>query len=285
MAPNVHTGVQLITYVDRLGGTMAGLREVLDGPLTGVFQGVHLLPFFTPFDGADAGFDPTDHTTVDPRLGTWDDVRGLGADRAVMVDMIVNHVSADSPEFRDVVARGSDSPHMGMFLTMSDVYPDGADEQELIGIYRPRPGLPFTPMTLGTERRLVWTTFTPQQIDINVDSPAGQAYLSKVLTTLAEGGVTMIRLDAAGYAVKRAGTSSFMTPQTFEFIDELTAQARALGMTVLVEIHAHFERQVAIGSRVDLVYDFALPPLVLHALYVGTPSHPPLAGHPSAATP
>jgi sucrose phosphorylase len=269
MAPNVRTGVHLITYVDRLGGTMAGLRDVLDGPLAGVFQGVHLLPFFTPFDGADAGFDPTDHTTVDPRLGTWEDVRGLGADRAVMVDMIVNHVSADSPEFRDVVARGSDSPHMGMFLTMSDVYPDGADEQELIGIYRPRPGLPFTPMTLGTERRLVWTTFTPQQIDINVDSPAGQAYLSKVLTTLAEGGVTMIRLDAAGYAVKRAGTSSFMTPQTFEFIDELTAQAQALGMTVLVEIHAHFERQVAIGSRVDLVYDFALPPLVLHGLYTG----------------
>jgi sucrose phosphorylase len=60
-----------------------------------------------------------------------------------------------------------------------------------------------------------------------------------------------------------------MTPQTFEFIDQLTAKARALGMTVLVEIHAHFERQVAIGARVDRVYDFALPPLLLHALYTG----------------
>jgi len=262
-------GVQLITYVDRLGGTLAGLREILDGPLRGVFRGVHLLPFFTPFDGADAGFDPVDHTAVDARLGSWDDVRALAEDRALMVDMIVNHVSADSPEFRDVVARGPGSPHMGLFLTMSDVYPDGADERELVGIYRPRPGLPFTPMTLGAQRRLVWTTFTPQQIDINVDSAAGQAYLTRVLTTLARGGVTMIRLDAAGYAVKRAGTSSFMTPHTFEFIDRLTAQARALGMTVLVEIHAHFERQMAIGSRVDLVYDFALPPLVLHGLYAG----------------
>jgi sucrose phosphorylase len=267
--PADRDGVQLITYADRLGGTMAGLKEVLDGPLAGVFQGVHILPFFTPFDGADAGFDPVDHTEVDPRLGTWDDVRAIGAEYTLMVDMIVNHVSADSPEFRDVVARGAASPHMGLFLTMSDVYPDGADEAELIGIYRPRPGLPFTPMTLGDEKRLVWTTFTPQQIDINVDSPAGQAYLERVLGTLAAGGVTMIRLDAAGYAVKRAGTSSFMTPHTFDFIDALTARARALGVSVLVEIHAHYERQIAIASKVDLVYDFALPPLLLHALYSG----------------
>lgn len=267
--PAARNGVQLITYADRLGGTLRGLKDLLDGPLRGVFEGVHILPFFTPFDGADAGFDPVDHTEVDPRLGTWDDVRAIGAEHTLMVDMIVNHVSADSPEFRDVVARGAASPHMGLFLTMSDVYPAGADEQELVGIYRPRPGLPFTPMTLGSDKRLVWTTFTPQQIDINVDDPAGEAYLDRVLATLARGGVSMIRLDAAGYAVKRAGTSSFMTPYTFEFIDQLTAKARALGMTVLVEIHAHFERQVAIGARVDRVYDFALPPLLLHALYTG----------------
>ena len=62
--------VQLIAYVDRLGG--GGLRELgalLDGPLAGLFGGIHLLPFFHPIDGADAGFDPIDHTRVDPRLG------------------------------------------------------------------------------------------------------------------------------------------------------------------------------------------------------------------------
>ncbi len=262
-------GVQLITYADRLGGTLAGLKEMLDGPLGGVFEGVHILPFFTPFDGADAGFDPVDHTQVDPRLGTWMDVRAIGDRYTVMCDMIVNHVSADSPEFRDVVARGDQSPHLSLFLTMSDVYPEGADESELVGIYRPRPGLPFTPMTLGGRKRLVWTTFTPQQIDINVDSQAGEDYLDRVLAMLWAGGVRMLRLDAAGYAVKRAGTSSFMTPYTFDFIDVLTTKARLLGMSVLVEIHAHYERQIAIAEKVDLVYDFALPPLLLHALYTG----------------
>jgi sucrose phosphorylase len=261
--------VQLIAYADRFGGSLSGLREVLQGPLAGLFDGVHILPFFTPFDGADAGFDPVDHTEVDPRLGSWDDLRALAQDYVLMVDLIVNHVSADSPEFVDVLDRGDASPQAGMFLTMADVYPDGADEAELVGIYRPRPGLPFTTLTLGGRRRLMWTTFTSQQIDLNVTHPAARAYLDRVLGALAAGGVSMVRLDAVGYAVKTAGTSSFMTPHTLAFIDELTARARAQGLQVLVEIHAHFERQIAIGSAVDRVYDFALPPLLLHALYSG----------------
>jgi len=261
--------VQLIAYADRFGGSLPGLHEILDGPLAGLFAGVHVLPFFTPYDGADAGFDPVDHCEVDPRLGSWDDVRALAGDYALMVDLIVNHVSAGSAEFRDVVARGDDSPYAGMFLTMSDVYADGADEDELVGIYRPRPGLPFTSLRLGQRRRLVWTTFTSTQIDLNLADPAGRAYLDRVLLALAEGGVSMVRLDAVGYAIKTPGTSSFMTARTMEFIDELTARARELGVQVLVEIHAHYERQIAIGSAVDRVYDFALPPLLLHALYTG----------------
>jgi hypothetical protein len=76
----MHNGVQPIAYADRFGGSLAALREVLDGPLAGLFCGVHILPFFTPFDGADAGFDPVDHTEVDSRLGSWDDVRAMARD-------------------------------------------------------------------------------------------------------------------------------------------------------------------------------------------------------------
>ena len=195
------TGPQLIAYADRLGGSVAQVAALLRGPLAGAFDGVHLLPFFTPFDGADAGFDPVDHTQVDPRLGTWTDVADLASDHAVMADMIVNHVSADSPLFRDVVARGDASEHAGLFLTLDRVFPDGVSEEDLCRIYRPRPGLPLTPMTLGDRKRLVWTTFTPQQIDIDVDSPAGQAYLDSVLNALTGAGVSLIRLDADGSGV------------------------------------------------------------------------------------
>lgn len=266
--------VQLITYADRLGGDLTGLRDLLRERFDGVFGGVHVLPFFTPFDGADAGFDPVDHTQVDPRLGTWDDVRALGQDLDTVVDVIVNHVSADSAAFQDVVAHGDASPWAPMFLTLQSVFPDGATEDELAAIYRPRPGLPFTPVTMGGRRRLVWTTFTAQQVDIDVRSDAGRAYLVAILDALADASVSMIRVDAVGYAVKTPGTSCFMTPETFAFIGELTALARERGLDVLVEVHSYYRRQVEIGAAVDRVYDFALPPLVLHAAYTG--DHAPL---------
>jgi sucrose phosphorylase len=120
------------------------------------------------------------------------------------------------------------------------------------------------------ERQVLWTTFTPQQVDIDVEHPQGRAYLDGILDTLAAAGVRMLRLDAVGYAIKRPGTSCFMTPQTFAFIDDLTRSAHDRGLEVLVEIHAHHRRQVEIARQVDWVYDFALPPLVLHAFRFGT---------------
>jgi sucrose phosphorylase len=268
----VRNQVQLIAYADRLAGTFRGLRDLLVGPLQGMFGGVHVLPFFDPIDGADAGFDPVDHREVDHRLGTWNDIEAIGAVAPVMADLIVNHVSARSPQFRDVVTNGDASPFAEMFLTMRRVFPGGATEDDLLAIYRPRPGVPFTPVTMGAgrERRLVWTTFTSEQIDVDVHAPATRRYLWSILDRFAEHGVSMVRLDAVGYAVKTAGTSCFMTEDTFAFIDDLTAHARSRGLEVLVEIHSYWRKQIEVASHVDWVYDFALPPLLLHALYTGT---------------
>ncbi|WP_210480298.1 sucrose phosphorylase [Naasia sp. SYSU D00948] len=262
--------VQLLAYADRLGGGIAGTRELLEGPLR-AFAGVHLLPFFVPFDGADAGFDPVDHGSVDPRLGTWDDVRAIAARREVVADLIVNHVSADSAEFRDWLEHQEGSPYEGMFLTFDAVFPRGGTEAEITAFYRPRPGLPFTAYRTGDgRRRLVWTTFLPTQVDIDVRHPAGIAYLERLLDALAAGGVTTIRLDAVGYAIKTPGTDSFMTEHTLEFVRHITAMAHRGNLRVLVEVHAHYSQQLAIAPLVDLVYDFALPPLLLHSLGTGT---------------
>ena len=263
-------GVELLAYVDRLGGDLRGVKAILDGPLR-EFESVHLLPFFVPFDGADTGFDPTDHASVDTRLGGWDDVRSLAEGRRLTADLIVNHVSASSSEFRDWLARGRESEYEGMFLTFDTVFPRGGSEREITAFYRPRPGLPFTPYeTADGTRHLVWTTFMPSQVDLDVADPKARAYLQRILRALAEGGVGTVRLDAVGYAVKTPGTDSFMTGATLDFVREITEMAHREGLRVLVEVHAHYSQQLAIAPRVDLVYDFALAPLLLHSLGSGT---------------
>ncbi|OJV59634.1 MAG: sucrose phosphorylase [Cellulomonas sp. 73-145] len=270
-AGDVLAGVHLLAYTDRLGGDLAGMRRLLTtGPLDR-FSGVHLLPFFTPFDGDDAGFDPVDHGTVDPCLGTWADVRALADDGlALTADLIVNHVSARSREFTDWLAHGTASPWDGMFLTYDRVFPHGGTEADITRIYRPRGGLPFTPYQQadGT-RRLVWTTFLPSQVDLDVDHPVAREYLRRIMRTLAAAGVRIVRLDAVGYAVKTPGTDSFVTPETLRFVREAVAMAHEEGLVVLVEVHAHVSQQQAVAELVDLVYDFALPPLLLHAMGTG----------------
>ena len=188
---------------------------------------MHLLPFYIPFDGADGGFDPVDHTQVDPRLGDWEDVRDLASRYEVVADVIANHMSAQSPQFLDTVARGDASEHAGTFLTLGSVFPEGASESDLLAIYRPRPGIPFTVMPWGEERRLVWTTFTEHQVDLDVADAETDAYIDEVWRALAGAGVSMVRLDAVGYVVKTAGTTCFMTPATMEFIRRITARAHA----------------------------------------------------------
>lgn len=266
---------QLIAYVDRLGGTIPGLHALLSGPLDGLFAGVHLLPFYSPFDGADAGFDPEDHEAVDPRLGTWDDLRALAQGRSVMADVIVNHMSSRSARFQDVVARGEASRHAGMFLTLSKVFPDGVTEDDLLRIYRPRPGLPFTMLRLGDRCRLVWTTFTGQQIDLDIADPATWQYLCNVVDRLTAAGVRLLRLDAVGYSAKEAGTDCFLTEGCMAFVQRLSTYAHDRGADILVEVHGHYQQQIEIAAAVDHVYDFALPPLVLYALH----AHDPLPLH------
>ena len=151
----------------------------------GVYDGVHVLTFFTPFDGDAAGFDPIDHTKVDPRLGSWDDVAELSKSHDIIVDAIVNHMSWESAQFQDVLKNGEKSEYYPMFLTMSSVFPNGATEEDLAVICRPRTGLPFTHYKFAGKTRLVWVSFTPQQVDIDTDSAKGWEYLMSIFDQMA----------------------------------------------------------------------------------------------------
>ena len=185
-----------------------------------------------------------------------------------MADVIVNHVSRHSPQFHDFDVHGSASRYADLFLTFRRVFLHGAQESDLAALHTPRPTLPFTRHVSATgDQILLWTTFTSDQIDIDVQHAEGRRYLTDVLTRLHDAGIRAIRLDAVGYAIKKAGTSCFMIPDTIAFIADFSEQARALGMEVLVEVHGHYQQQIEIARRVNWVYEFALAPLVLHTLY------------------
>ncbi|MCF2949608.1 sucrose phosphorylase [Paraglaciecola aquimarina] len=266
---SLNNKVQLITYVDRLGsGNLEDMNKVLNNQLKDLFGGVHCLPFYYPIDGSDAGFDPIDHTKVDERLGDWGDVKALGSQFEVMADMIVNHMSAESPQFKDVLVNGKSSIYYPLFLTKEKVFGENPSKDDLAKIYRPRPTPCFSQFEVADGQiENFWTTFTSNQIDIDVKSDAGEAYLDDIMTKFSNANVSLIRLDAAGYAIKKPGSNCFMLEETFEFIQELADKAKAKGMKCLVEIHSHYETQVNIAKKVDLVYDFALPPLIMHLLF------------------
>ena len=261
--------VSLLTYAHRFAPDLAALDSALREGLP-EFTGTHVLPFFDPIDGVDAGFDPVDHTRVDPRVGTWKEVKQLADRVAVTADLIVNHASAQSPQFQDWLAHGEQSEHAGLFLTFDAVFPDGASEADITAFYRPRPGLPFTPY-IGADgtKHLVWTTFEPEQVDIDVRSPQADAYLGGILDAFADAGITTVRLDAIGYAIKQPGSDSFMTEQTLTYVDTLVTACHQRGLEVLVEVHSHYALQLRIAEHADRIYDFALPPLLLHAVYTG----------------
>ncbi|MFK7785315.1 MAG: sucrose phosphorylase [Crocinitomicaceae bacterium] len=262
--------VQLITYVDRFGGgNFSQLHFILKEKFQDCFGGgVHLLPFFSNIDGADAGYDPINHREVDKRLGDWDDVRELTTDFDVVVDLIVNHISDKSMEFLDVEENGKDSKYFDLFLTKDKVFKNGITQEAVEKIYRPRPNSPFSLRRLNNgESHEFWTTFSENQIDIDVESPQGKEYLKSIIELFANAGIKMIRLDAIGYCIKRAETSCFMLEENMTYIEELTKLTHSYGMETLAEIHAHYETQLDIAKRVDYVYDFALPPLILYTIF------------------
>ena len=271
----IRNAPQLITYPDSLGGDLRALAALLAGRLAGHFGGVHLLPPF-PSSG-DRGFAPIDYRAIDPGFGTWDDVRRIGASFDLELDLIVNHVSRRSKEFRDFERLGRDSRYADLFLTLDKVWPGGdPDPAQFERVFRRRP-VPYSTFVIestGASER-VWTTFgaddPSEQIDIDVESPLARRMVADQLAWFREHGVRLVRLDAVGYAIKRAGTSCFMVePELSAFLDWLHTIADPLGLELLTEVHGDVPMQRRLAGRGSWSYDFALPGLVLHALIAGT---------------
>jgi sucrose phosphorylase len=265
-------GPQLLTYPDSLGGDLASIRALLDGPLAGLFSGVHILPPFP--SSADRGFAPVTYCEIDPRFGDWEDIAAVAADHDVLLDLMVNHISRQSDEFGDFAQHGRRSRWADLFITLDKVWPDGRPPAEDVArIFLRKPDNPFSTITIGDsgEQERIWTSFGTadwsEQVDLDLRAPATRALISDWLTILAARGVSIVRLDAVGYVVKKAGTSCFMVePDIWEIMDWLAGVADGLGLTVLPEVHDVYATHEKLTAHGYWTYDFVLPGLVLDAL-------------------
>lgn len=269
-------GPQLLTYPDSLGGDLAAIDAMLRGPLDGLFTGIHVLPPF-PSSG-DRGFAPTSYLEIEPRFGSWADIRRLAERHDVMLDLMVNHISRRSPEFEDFLRRGRRSPHADLFVTLDKVWPGGEPPAaDVARIFLRKPEAPFSEVVVREtgERERVWTSFGTrdwsEQIDLDVTSPSARGLLTAWLRFFAQQGVRIVRLDAVGYVIKKAGTSCFMVePEIFEFLDWIVSVAESFDLVVLPEIHDVYETHRRLAQRGYWTYDFVLPGLVLDALVTGS---------------
>jgi sucrose phosphorylase len=268
----VKNEVQLITYPDSLGGNLGALERILLTHCAGLFGGgIHILPPF-PSSG-DRGFAPVTYSDIAPEFGTWEDVRRIGKNGPVLLDLMVNHLSADSMYFQDFLKNGFKSEYADLFIPTSKIWPVGEpprDEIEMMFLRRREPFSDFTIRETGEAVRL-WTTFgktTPSgQIDIDVNAGIARHLLAEFMTKFAENGVSIVRLDAVGFVTKKRGTTCFFVePEIYRFLEWISGLANALGIDVLPEVHADYTTQFKLAERGYWIYDFVLPYAVLDAL-------------------
>lgn len=266
--------IVLITYGDLLLSPgkrpLRSLSDFLDRFMRGAINTVHILPFY-PYS-SDRGFAVLDYEQVDPRLGTWEDIEELSGRYRLMFDGVFNHVSSKSRWFqRFLNGRPGYEEFFVAFSTRSAV-----DKDHLRLVLRPRTSDLLTPFQTIDGPRFLWTTFGPDQVDLNFKNERVLYRVVEILLEYVRRGADLVRLDAVAYIWRELGTrcahlkESHALVQLFRAILDVVAPQTAL----VTETNVPHEDNVGYfgdgANEAQMVYNFALPPLVLHAFYTGS---------------
>lgn len=256
----------LISYGDQVRAEgerpLHTLRVFCEQHLTGLVSGVHILPFF-PWT-SDDGFSVVDYRAIDPALGTWDDVRAFPF--RMMYDAVINHISAESTWFKGFLR--DDPPYREYFVTVEG-------SPDLSSVVRPRALPLLTPFTTPSGVKQVWTTFSPDQIDLNFANPAVLLEILDLALFYATQGAEFLRLDAIAFMWKEIGSPCVHLPQTHRIIQLMRAVLDQVAPRVKLITETNVPHHFNISyfgdghNEAQLVYNFALPPLTVHALQTG----------------
>ena len=261
----------LISYADSIRREgevpLRTLRRWLEGPLAGTVSTVHVLPFY-PWSSAD-GFAVRDSRAVASEYGDWKDVTALAAGHRLMVDAVVNHASAQGTWFAGFLR--DEAPQRDWFRTE-------VEDADVRGIVRPRTTPLLTPFDTAAGRRWAWTTFGPDQVDLDYRQSGLLLEIVDVLLSYVAHGAEVLRMDAVTYLWKELGTPSVHHPKTHALLRLMRAvlEVAAPWVVLLTETNVpHAENVAYFGTGDDeaqMVYNFALPPLLLHTIASGDAS-------------
>ncbi len=259
--------IVLITYADQFSApgekALPVFTRFYNEWLSRSFSHVHLLPFY-PWS-SDDGFSVIDYHEVAPETGSWCDVAELKKSASLMFDFVCNHMSAKSKWFENYI---NQMPGYEDFFISVD------PETDLSAVTRPRALPLLTPFTLhdGSVRHL-WTTFSEDQIDLNFASPEVLIAMVDVLLHYLMEGAHYIRLDAVGFMWKIPGTNCIHLEQTHRLIQLFRAitDRVAPGTVLITETNVPHKDNISYfgdgENEAQMVYQFSLPPLVLHAVH------------------
>ncbi|MFP4495249.1 MAG: sugar phosphorylase [Halochromatium sp.] len=266
-APWDQTDAVLIAYGDMVCASqeapLATLRRFLQQQVGTAISILHLLPCF-PYS-SDDGFAVIDYRRIDPALGDWPQVDALAEDYRLMLDLVINHVSSQSRWFR-AYTNGM-APERHYFLEVDP-------KADLARVVRPRTSALLRPVQTPAGERHVWATFGQDQIDVDFSHPDVLFEYLDILLFYVHHGAQLIRLDAIAYLWKQLGSPCIHLPQTHELVKLLRDLLNLVAPTVLLMTetnvpHAENVRYFGQGDEAHLVYQFSLPPLLLHALHSG----------------
>lgn len=268
----VKNKVQLITYPDSLGGDLKHLSSILETFFPDVFEGgIHILPPF-PSSG-DRGFAPITYFEIEPQFGTWNDIQRLSTKYDILLDLMINHISARSEYFQDFLKNGARSKYADLFIPIDKIWTTGEPEKSDLEKIFLRRDLPFSEFQIESTGKSVrvWTTFgktdPSEQIDLDINSDATRKLIEEIFQNFSDNNVHIVRLDALGYLIKKPDTSCFFVePEIFKVLDWITEVAKKRNIELLPEIHSHYSIQYNLSDHGYWIYDFILPYLVLEAL-------------------
>lgn len=259
--------IAMITY----GGTIqsAGehslrtLHRFLKQHIGETIGAVHILPFF-PYS-SDDGFSVIDYLEVDDALGDWADIEQIAGDYRLMGDVVINHGSSKSEWFQQFLS--DEAPG-------KDYYYTADPESDLGQVVRPRSHPLLTHFRTTAGDRHVWSTFSADQLDFDFTNPDVLLEFVKIIAAYIDHGVRIFRLDAVAFLWKNVGTPSINLDETHEIIRLLRTlmdhHAETLIIITETNIPNH-ENLTYFGNQNEahVIYNFALPPLLVHALLTG----------------